>query len=401
MSAWDSDILGHVILLNMEGNSTSIPTEIQHLLEQYRSVFAEPKGLPLIDLMTMLFHSNLMLLLVNLRPYRFLYNQKAEVEKHIATMLSSSVIQPSKSPFASPCLLIKKKDDTWRFCVYYRELNSLTIKDKFPIPIVEDLLDELYGTIYFSKINLRLGYWQIRIKPEDIYKTAFRTHQCHYEFKVEYLGHIISAAGVSTDPSKVEAMQNWPKPKTLKSLRGFLGLTRYYRRFIKNYDASSGGIGDVLAQEGTYCLFESSSKSKNSALSIYEKEYLAILLAKLTTTIQKKGLTKLLGLDYTIQYRKGKLNVVADALSTRWEDQAQCFVLGATVLVPTWVQEVEDCYQGDTLEHYWISTLIINPTTNSKWKYSKAVLRCSCRVYIGDHGSLRLKVIKTLHDSPQ
>ncbi|XP_039027637.1 uncharacterized protein LOC120161466 [Hibiscus syriacus] len=141
MTASEATILGHVVLLSMTEIPKSVPAALKPLLKRYSSVFDEPKGLPPTRT-----HDHAIPLKpgsspINLRPYRFPHNQKTEVERQIATMLSSSIIQPSKSPFASPCLLIKKKDGTWRFCVDYRQLNNLTVKDKFPIPVVEDLLD--------------------------------------------------------------------------------------------------------------------------------------------------------------------------------------------------------------------------------------------------------------------
>lgn len=113
---------------------------------------------------------------VNSRPYRYSPFQKDEIEKQVKEMLRARTVIPSMSPYGSPVLLVKKKNGSWRFCVDCRRLNAVTVKSKFPMPVVDELLDELAGTKFFSKLDLKAGYHQIKMHEQDEAKTTFKTH---------------------------------------------------------------------------------------------------------------------------------------------------------------------------------------------------------------------------------
>jgi hypothetical protein len=125
---------------------------------------------------------------VSIRPYRYPPAIKDEIERQVQTMLDFGVIQHSDSPFSSLALLVKKKDGSFRFYVDFYHLNAITAKSKYPVPIIEELLDELHGASWFSSLNLTAGYHQILLRPREEPKTAFQTHTGHYEFHVMVFG---------------------------------------------------------------------------------------------------------------------------------------------------------------------------------------------------------------------
>ncbi|GFW70250.1 hypothetical protein TNCV_3337681 [Trichonephila clavipes] len=243
-------------------------------------------------------------------PRRLPFAKQEEVGTLLREMQENDIIEPSSSLWASPIVLVRKKDGSTRFCVDYRKLNDVTKKDSYPLPRIDDTLDTLSGHKWFSTLDLKSGYWQVEIHPEDREKTAFTSGQGLWQFKVmpfglcnvpatferlmetvlkgltfeacliylddviiggrtfeehiqnirkvlsklrdanlklnpskckffqkevNYLGHIISAEGVRTDPEKVSAVKNWKRPENLRELRSFLGLCTYYRKFVRGF----------------------------------------------------------------------------------------------------------------------------------------------------------------------
>ena len=169
----------HLCHITAPSAPDNIPASVQQLVDSQAHLFRDLDSLP----PSREFDHQIPLLPgvkpINIKPYRYSPTQKDGIERQVKEMLSNGIIRPSQSPFASPVILVKKKDDSWRFCVDYQQLNNITVKNKYPLPVVDELLDELNGAAWFTKLDMRSGYHQIRLAPEDEAKTAFRTHSGH------------------------------------------------------------------------------------------------------------------------------------------------------------------------------------------------------------------------------
>ena len=253
------------------------------------------------------------------KPYRIPYSQRDVIKKELDEMLAADIIRPSTSPWASPVVLVGKKDGGVRFCVDYRKLNQLAKFDAYPMPRVEEIFESIGSSTVISTLDLAKGYWQIPMAPDSKEKTAFTTPFGLYEFEVmpfglhnapatfqrtmnhvlrdcrgfsgayiddivvfsksweehiqhlckvftqlekagftvkvkkcrfgndtaHYLGHVIGAGRIHPNPEKVEAVRNYPEPKTKKNVRAYLGLVGYYRRFIPQFSTLAAPLSDL------------------------------------------------------------------------------------------------------------------------------------------------------------
>ena len=249
------------------------------------------------------------------------------IKKSIDEMLEAKVIEPSRSPWASRVVIVKKKDGTSRFCVDYRDLNNVTIKDSYPIPYQTDLMDNISNAKYFSSLDLASGYWQIKLDEDAKPKSAFTTRYGLFDFlvmpfgltnapatfqrlmdlvlagltwiecmvylddiiifsptwhehlkrlenvfnrlreyklkakmskcqfgrrEIKYLGHVLSAKGIATDPDKIKVIKNLPNPTNVTEVRSFLGMVGYYRRFIPSFAELSEPLNKLLKKNAKF-----------------------------------------------------------------------------------------------------------------------------------------------------
>jgi len=202
--------------------------------------------------------------------YRLSYPEMDELKKQLAELSTKGFIRPSTSPFGAPVLFVHKKEGTLRLCVDYRALNKITIKNRYPLPRIEELMDRLCGAKYFSKIDLYSGYHQIRIKDTDIHKTAFRIRYGHYEFLVLPFGLTNAPATFMTLMNDIfrEYLDKFviiylddiliyskTKEEHLQHLRIVLGILRQHKLYAKStkcelLQPKVEYLGHFLSKEG-------------------------------------------------------------------------------------------------------------------------------------------------------
>jgi hypothetical protein len=179
-------------------------------------------------------------------PYRHPKKFKDEIEKAIKELLAMGHIRPSRSPFASSVILVLKKDGTLRMCIDYRALNKKTIKNRYPIPRIDELMDELHGAVFFTKIDLRSGYHQINIREQDIEKTAFRCHFGHFEF-------LVMSFGLTNAPTTFQSCMNHIfRGQLRKYLLVFFDNILIYSKTWDEHLAHLGKILDIMKVQSLY-----------------------------------------------------------------------------------------------------------------------------------------------------
>ncbi|KAJ9566774.1 hypothetical protein OSB04_002740 [Centaurea solstitialis] len=182
-------------------------------------------------------------------PYRLAPSGMQELSNQLLELLDKGFIRPSSSPWGAPVLFVKKKDGSFHMCIDYRELNKISIKNRYPLPRIDDLFDQLQGATYISKIDLRSGYHQMRVREDDIAKTAFRTRYGHYEFLVMPFG-LTNAPAVFMD-----LMNRVCRPYLDKFVIVFIDDILIYSRSKEDHEQHLRLILDLLKAEKLYAKY--------------------------------------------------------------------------------------------------------------------------------------------------
>nr|GEY44926.1 putative reverse transcriptase domain-containing protein [Tanacetum cinerariifolium] len=273
-------------------------------------------------------------------PYHLEPSEMRELSVQLQELLEKGFIHPSSSPWGASVLLINKKDGSFRMCIDYRDLNKLTVKNRYPLPRIDNLFDQLQGLSVYSKIDLRLGYHQLHIKEVDIPITAFRTRYGHFEFQVMPFG-LTNAHAVFMDLMNRAAST---KPMEVRQFLGLVGYYRsgYYRRFIEGFSLISKTLTKLTQKdkkfgwgkevEGAFLTLKQKLCSA-PILALPEgtedfvvycdaslRGYGAVLMQRENKELnlrQQRWIELLSDYDYGIRYHPRKANVVADALSQK------------------------------------------------------------------------------------
>ncbi|GJV15488.1 putative reverse transcriptase domain-containing protein [Tanacetum coccineum] len=182
-------------------------------------------------------------------PYRLAPSEMKELSEQLQELSNKGFIKPSSSPWGGPVLFVKKKDGSFRMCIDYRELNKLTVKNRYPLPRIDDLFDQLQGSNIYSKIDLRSDYHQLRVREQDIPKTAFRTRDGHYEFQVMPFG-LTNAPAVFMD-----LMNRVCKPYLDKFVIVLIDDILIYSKDKKEHEEHLKAILELLKKEKLYAKF--------------------------------------------------------------------------------------------------------------------------------------------------